>query len=76
MTIASPIETVEQLEALYGAPGEAALVKELDRIIPEYAALIEASPFVALATSGRKGSTVRRAEILPVSCASTMIVLS
>ena len=55
MTIASPIETVEQLEALYGAPGEAALVKELDRIIPEYGALIEASPFVALATCGPEG---------------------
>lgn len=49
------IETVEQLEALYGAPGEAALVKEVDRIVPEYAAFIEASTFVALATSGPEG---------------------
>ena len=48
----SKIETVEQLEALYGLPGEASLVKELDHIIPEYAAFIEASPFVALATVG------------------------
>ena len=55
MTIASPIETVEQLEAVYGAPGEVVLVKELDRIIPEYGALIEASPFVALATCGPEG---------------------
>ena len=31
----SKIETVEQLEALYGLPGEASLVKELDHIIPE-----------------------------------------
>lgn len=51
----SRIETVEQLEALYGLPGETSLVKELDRIIPEYAAFIEASPFVALATSGPEG---------------------
>ncbi|MGY6707463.1 MAG: pyridoxamine 5'-phosphate oxidase family protein [Rhizobiaceae bacterium] len=49
------ITTIAELEALYGQPGEAALVKEADRIIPEYAALIEASPFVALATSGPEG---------------------
>lgn len=51
----SVIATVEELEALYGRPGEASLVKELDRLIPEYAALIEASPFVALATCGPEG---------------------
>ena len=51
----SRIESVEQLEALYGVPGETSLVKELDHIIPEYAAFIEASPFVALATSGPEG---------------------
>lgn len=51
----SIISTVEQLEALYGLPGETSLVKELDHIIPEYAAFIEASPFVALATSGPEG---------------------
>jgi uncharacterized protein len=49
------VKTVEQLEALYGTPGDASLVKELDRIIPEYAAFIEASPFVALATGGPEG---------------------
>ena len=49
------IETVEELEALYGVPGETSLVKELDHIIPEYAAFIEASPFVALATAGPEG---------------------
>ena len=49
------ISTVEQLEAVYGHPGEASLVKELDHIIPEYAAFIEASPFAALATSGPEG---------------------
>jgi PPOX class probable FMN-dependent enzyme len=49
------ISTVEQLEALYGHPGEASLVKELDHIIPEYAAFIDASPFAALATSGPEG---------------------
>jgi PPOX class probable FMN-dependent enzyme len=49
------IKTVEELETLYGKPGNASLVKELDRLIPEYAALIKASPFVALATSGSEG---------------------
>ncbi|MEO5322658.1 pyridoxamine 5'-phosphate oxidase family protein [Mesorhizobium sp. CC13] len=49
------ITTVEELEALYGLPGETSLVKELDHIIPEYAAFIEASPFVGLATSGPEG---------------------
>lgn len=51
----SVISTVEQLEALYGLPGETSLVKEIDHIIPEYGAFIEASPFVSLATSGREG---------------------
>lgn len=51
----SRITSVEQLEALYGLPGEASVVKELDHVIPEYAAFIEASPFVALATSGPEG---------------------
>lgn len=51
----SIISTVEQLDALYGLPGETSLVKELDHVIPEYAAFIEASPFVALATSGAEG---------------------
>ncbi|MDW6023703.1 pyridoxamine 5'-phosphate oxidase family protein [Mesorhizobium sp. BAC0120] len=49
------VTTVDELEALYGTPGDTSLVKELDRIIPEYAAFIEASPFVALATSGPEG---------------------
>ncbi|HEY9233912.1 MULTISPECIES: pyridoxamine 5'-phosphate oxidase family protein [Phenylobacterium] len=49
------ISTIEQLEALYGRPGEASTVKEADRITPEYRRLIEASPFVALATAGPEG---------------------
>ena len=49
------ITSVEQLETIYGTPGEASLVKELDRLIPEYIAFVEASPFVALATNGPEG---------------------
>lgn len=51
----SRVSTVEELEALYGSPGEAALVKVTDRVIPEYAAFIAASPFVALSTAGPGG---------------------
>lgn len=49
------IETVEQLDALYGEPAVPSLVKVADRVTPEYRALIEASPFAALATCGPEG---------------------
>jgi uncharacterized protein len=49
------IATVEQLHALYGAPVEASIAKEASRITAEYRALIEASPFAVLATSGPEG---------------------
>lgn len=52
------IETIAQLEAIYGSPdsiGEASTVKVVDRLIPQYRAYIEASPFVALATIGPEG---------------------
>lgn len=49
------IDTIEALEAIYGVPGETSLVKEVNWITPEYRVLIEASPFVALATSGPEG---------------------
>jgi PPOX class probable FMN-dependent enzyme len=51
----SIITTVEELEALYGQPVEAAIVKEVDHVTPHYRALIEASPFALLATSGPEG---------------------
>ncbi|HQR88388.1 MAG: flavin-nucleotide-binding protein [Caulobacter sp. 12-67-6] len=50
------IDSLESLEALYSAaPAAASLVKVSDRITPHYQALIEASPFVALATVGPEG---------------------
>lgn len=49
------IRTIEALEKIYGEPGETSLVKEVNWITPEYRALIEASPFVALATCGPEG---------------------
>jgi uncharacterized protein len=51
----SIIASVEQLEAIYGHPNEASTVKVADRVTPQYRALIEKSPFAALATSGPEG---------------------
>lgn len=51
----SIIATIEDLEALYGVPGETSTVKEVDWVTPHYRAFIEASPFVALATGGPEG---------------------
>lgn len=55
MTDTTTIKTIDQLEAIYGFPGETSTVKVADRLTPQYRALIEASPFVALATSGPEG---------------------
>jgi len=49
------IRSVEELEAIYGDTGETSTVKVSDRVTPSYRRLIEASPFVALATSGPEG---------------------
>jgi len=49
------IRSVAELEALYGEPTEPATIKEVAHITPHYRAYIEASPFVALATSGPEG---------------------
>ena len=51
----TPIETIADLEALYGTPGEASLVKVADRLTDEYRKLIQASPFFALASVGPEG---------------------
>jgi len=51
----SVITSVDQLEALYGMPGETSTAKEIDHISPHYRRYIEASPFVALATGGPEG---------------------
>jgi PPOX class probable FMN-dependent enzyme len=43
------------LEALYGSPSAGAVAKEIDYIHPHYRAMIEASPFMVLATVGPEG---------------------
>lgn len=52
---AHSIESIAQLEALFGTPGEASLSKEVPYVHPSYRAMIEASPFAVLATSGPGG---------------------
>jgi hypothetical protein len=50
------VTTIDQLEALYTErPYPPAIVKEIDHISTQYRALIEASPFVVLATNGPEG---------------------
>ncbi len=49
------VSSIEELQALYGTPPENSIVKEADRITPEYRQLVEAAPFVALATCGPQG---------------------
>ncbi|MFN2382326.1 MAG: pyridoxamine 5'-phosphate oxidase family protein [Guyparkeria sp.] len=49
------IHSIDALDALFDAPGEAAIKKEVDRLVPVYRRLIEASPFFVLATNGPGG---------------------
>ena len=49
------IHDLETLAALYGAPSEASIRKEVDHLHPYYRALVEAAPFAVLATAGPEG---------------------
>jgi len=49
------ISSMEELDAIYGAPVPAARIKEIDYISNHYRAFIEASPFAILATVGPEG---------------------
>ena len=51
----SIVKTVAELDAIYGETSEASLIKVSDRLTAGYRRLIEASPIVALATSGPEG---------------------
>ena len=50
------IETIDELEALYGTPGEASLIKVADRLTPLYALWIDRSRFCILSTVGPEGT--------------------
>lgn len=49
------VQSVEQLESIYGEPMPTSLAKEIDHINAGYHKLIEAAPFVVIATSGPGG---------------------
>ena len=49
------VTDIDALTAIYGEPAEASLRKVTDRLTAEYAAMIEAAPFCAVATSGDTG---------------------
>jgi PPOX class probable FMN-dependent enzyme len=49
------ITSMEQLQSLYGEKLPTSVIKEIDHINDGYRKLIEAAPFVAVATSGPEG---------------------
>ena len=49
------IRDIAALEARYGESSAGAIAKEIDYIPPHYRAMIEASPFMVLATAGPEG---------------------
>jgi len=49
------LDSIEALEAHYGAANPRSILKEIDYIRKEYAAFIENAPFVIVATSGPGG---------------------
>ena len=46
------------LRTLYGEPSDGAIAKEVNHVHPHYRAMIEASPFMVMATSGPDGLDV------------------
>jgi uncharacterized protein len=46
------------LRELYGTPSDGAIAKEIDYVHPHYRSMIEASPFMVMATSGPDGLDV------------------
>jgi uncharacterized protein len=49
------ITTLVELDNIYAAPNEASTAKEVSHLTPHYRRMIEASPFVTLATCGPEG---------------------
>jgi uncharacterized protein len=49
------VQTIDQLESLYGEPVPTSITKEVDHITQSHRAYIDASPFVVVATSGPGG---------------------
>ena len=51
----SKVQSIDQLEEIYGEPNPDSLAKEIDYISEDYQKFIEAAPFVVLATVGEEG---------------------
>ena len=49
------IKSVEQLQTLYGEKSKGAVLKEIDHLSGGYRKLVEAAPFVVVATAGPEG---------------------
>jgi PPOX class probable FMN-dependent enzyme len=49
------VSSLAELDALYGEPVPASIIKEIDHVSEHYRAFIEASPFMILATVGEEG---------------------
>jgi len=55
MTSDHVIRSEAELEALYGTASAGAIAKEIDYLHPHYRTMVEASPFMVLATAGAEG---------------------
>jgi len=55
VSAAHRVTTLDALNALYATPYGPSIAKEIDHISPHYRKLIEASPFLVLATNGPEG---------------------
>jgi hypothetical protein len=55
MSTTSQVTSISDLERIYGTAGETSLVKVQPALTTEYRRLIEASPFLTLATAGPEG---------------------
>jgi len=51
----SKVTSLAELDAVYGEPVEAAIIKEIDHISDHYRAFIDKAPFVVIATAGPEG---------------------
>jgi PPOX class probable FMN-dependent enzyme len=49
------VTTLEELDALYGEPVEASILKEIDYISDHYRVFVDKAPFVVIATAGPEG---------------------
>jgi|SRR6476619_1610537 len=66
------ITTMDQLESLYGEKLPTSMIKEIDHISEGYRKLIEAAPFIAVATSGPTVLIARRKATRPGSSVFSM----